>query len=135
MKYYDELIKLETFSERREYLYIGDHVAHTTFGNARWVNQRLYGSPEWKRTRDQIIIRDNGCDLGIEGCDLGRRNILVHHINPITEDDIVNMRPCVFDHNNLISTSLDTHNYIHFGIKLDKLSFDRAPNDTCPWKR
>lgn len=135
MKSYNELIELETFEERKEYLYIGDAVGHTTFGSARWMNQRLYQSPAWKRIRRDVIIRDNGCDLGTDGCDLGTRNIMVHHINPISEEDIINANPSVFDMDNLISTCLSTHNYIHYGIKSDKLPLERTPNDTCPWRR
>lgn len=134
-KNYTEMARLETFDERQKYLYIGDMIGHETFGSARHINQRLYKSSEWKHARDRVIIRDGGCDLGIEGCDLTNRNILVHHINPITEDDIVNRNPCLFDDDNLISSSLITHNFIHFGTSYKETSFERSPNDTSPWKK
>lgn len=135
MKHYSEVAKLPTFKERVEYLYIGDSIGHPTFANARWMNQRLYTSQKWRRIRNQVILRDNGCDLGIEGCNLGYRNILVHHINPITEEDIINDNPCIFDLDNLICCSKETHNYIHFGAKVESEYTERQPNDTCPWRR
>lgn len=134
-KTYNELAEMDTFEDRKAYLYIGDQVAHTTFGSARWMNQRLYSSAAWKRTRDQVILRDNGCDLGIEGCELGKYDILVHHINPITEEDIINSNPSIFSLDNLICCSKDTHNYIHFGKETRELSFERSANDTSPWRR
>lgn len=133
-KSYNELIELTTFQERLEYLYIGDMIGHETFGNARWLNQKFYKSSEWQRVRDAIIIRDLGCDLGVDGCYLRKRNILVHHINPITEEDIVNRNPVLFDPNNLICASLQSHNYIHYGTRMDKLPIERSKNDTCPWR-
>lgn len=134
-KTYSEMSKLSTYEERLEYLFIGDKIANETFGPARWLNQRLYTCIEWRRIRDRIIIRDNGCDLGIDGCDLGSKNIIVHHINPITKEDILQKRPIVFDEDNLICVSLQTHNFIHYGIKTEELPIDRSPNDTCPWKK
>jgi len=130
-----ELMRLNTYEERLEYLYIGDKVGNETFGNARWINQKLYKSQRWRNLRDKIILRDSGCDLGIDGCELTSRNILIHHINPITEDDIINFRYCVFDPENLISASLDSHNYIHYGTKIQSLPVERHQFDTCPWKR
>lgn len=135
IKSYSELIKLDNYSDRLEYLYIGDKVGNTTFGSNRWLNQRFYTSKEWLRTRDEIIIRDNGCDLGVDGCELNNGNIMVHHINPITEDDLIHMRPNVFDPENLISSSRKSHNFIHYGIKQEESYTERTPNDTCPWKR
>ena len=134
-KSYEELVKLETFDDRLNYLYIGDKVGRETFGNARRLNQLFYKSKEWRRKRDEIIARDNGCDLGIEGCDLSYRNILIHHINPITEEDILNRNPCLFDSNNLISVSINTHNFIHYGTSRVEEYVERTPNDTCPWKK
>lgn len=133
-KSYQELIRLSTFDERKEYLYIGDMIGHKTFGSSRYLNQQFYKSPEWRHIRDNIIIRDGGCDLGVDGCGLSNKNILVHHINPITEDDIINRNPCLFDEDNLISSSLITHNFIHFGTSCQETYFERTPNDTCPWK-
>lgn len=134
-KTYSELIQFENYDERLEYLYIGDEVGHATFGSARWMNQRLYRSPEWKRVRDMVILRDQGCDLGVEGCDLASNRILIHHINPITEYDVINRSPCLFDMENLISVSHQSHNYIHFGNQVEELPMERTPNDTCPWRR
>ena len=135
MKSYSEMIKLKDYNERLEYLYIGDEIGHRTFGSARWMNQRLYKSQEWKQVRDFVILRDNGCDLGVEGCDLSSNRILVHHINPITEEDVILRRPCVFDPDNLISISHKAHNYVHFGIKMENTLIERSPHDTCPWRR
>ena len=135
MKSYSELIKFDTYEERLNYLYIGDKIGNQTFGNARWINQRFYKSLEWKRVRDFIIMRDGGCDLGIDGCGLSNRNIIVHHINPITEEDIINRNSKLYDPENLISLSLQSHNFIHYGCKLEELPIERSPNDTCPWKK
>lgn len=134
-KTFKQLSKLSTFEERLDYLYIGDKVGHETFGSSRWINQRFYTSQEWRRTRNEIILRDNGCDLGMDGCGLSSKNIIVHHINPITEEDIINRNSCVFDPENLISTSRKTHNHIHYGTLIDELPMERRANDTCPWKK
>ena len=106
-----------------------------TFGSERILNQVLYTSPEWKRVRRQVILRDNGCDLGSEGHDIRGDRIIVHHINPITVQDILNRDPKVFDMDNLISTSHNTHEAIHFGDEnlLPKQFVERKPGDTCPW--
>lgn len=134
MKTYSELIKLETFRERLDYLYIGDRIGHETFGVNRYFNQKFYMSPEWRDFKRGIVIRDYGCDLGIAGCELGKKTILVHHITPITLEDIINHRPCVLDPENVICVSHSTHNYIHFGTKIPEY-VERTPNDMCPWKR
>lgn len=134
-KTYSEMSQFETYEERLEYLYIGDMIGHETFGNARWINQRFYKSGEWLRVRDRVILRDLGCDLGIEGLDLRSRDVLIHHINPITADDILNRHPIIFSMDNLIAVSRQSHNYIHFGKhNPNRLSGERSPNDTCPWK-
>lgn len=133
-KTFSDLIKLESFEDRLEYLYIGDKVGNETFGNARWINQQFYKSKGWLKRRDEIIIRDLGCDLGVEGCYLDRRNIIVHHINPITMDDIINCNPCVFDEENLICVSRNSHLYIHYGTK-QQTYVERTKNDTCPWRK
>lgn len=134
-KTYRELSRLETFEERINYLYIGDKVGRATFGQSRWLNQVLYKSQEWRHLRNRIISRDGGCDLGVEGCDLTNKNILVHHINPITEEDIINRNPCLFDEDNLISSSIQTHNFIHYGTSIESLPIERSPNDTSPWRK
>ena len=133
-KTYSELIRLRTFEDRLEYLYIGDKIGNETFGNSRWINQKLYKSSEWRTSRNGIILRDEGNDLAVDGCGLSIRNAIVHHINPITKDDILYRRSCVFDPDNLILVSLTSHNYIHYGIKQIGRPIERSPNDTCPWK-
>ena len=136
MKTYSELSKLKTFEERYEYLKESGAVGVETFGFDRYANQALYNSREWKKARDQVIIRDGGCDLGIEGRDIPQ-NVLVHHINPISAEDILNRDPVVFDPENLVTVSLNTHNAIHYSSEdiLVKLPEERKPNDTCPWRK
>lgn len=132
---YSELISLPTFEERFAYLKLDGKVGEDTFGFQRWVNQNFYHSSEWVRFRDKVIIRDNGCDLGVEGCDICT-SILIHHLNPITYEDIIQRRPCIFDMNNVICTQLSTHNAIHYGDEglLIGAPVQRSRNDTCPWK-
>lgn len=137
IKTYSELISLPTFQERFEYLQLTSTVADTTFGGHRYLNQKLYSFPEWKRIRRQVIIRDGGFDLAHEDYPI-TGGIYVHHINPITIDDIIERRKNIFDLNNLISASFDTHNAIHYGnIETIKKYFvvERKKNDTCPWRR
>lgn len=136
IKSYSVVILLPTLEERFEYLKLKGQVGAETFGYDRYLNQILYHDPEWRRIRRDVIIRDNGCDLGLEGHEIQGR-ILVHHINPITIDDVKLRRRCVFDLDNLICTSHDTHNAIHYGDAnlLPKNPIERTPNDTCPWRR
>lgn len=133
---YSELLTFKTFEERFDYLKLNGVVGKDTFGFDRYMNQLLYhNSKEWKAVRNKVIVRDNGCDLGMEGYDiLGR--ILVHHLNPITIDDIKNRSPTIFDLNNLICVSHNTHNAIHYGDEnlLVKAPIERKLNDTCLWK-
>ena len=133
---YSELSKLKTFEDRFQYLRLDGIVGEETFGFDRYLNQILYQSDEWKRRRIDIIIRDNGCDLGCEGFEVHGK-ILIHHINPITVDDIVNRNPKVFDPENLILTSHNTHQAIHYGNEdlLILAPIERSKNDTCPWRR
>lgn len=127
---------LPTFEERYRYLKIGGAIGVETFGYDRYLNQILYNSPEWKRFRHKIIVRDNGCDLALEGFEI-HGSILVHHINPITVEDVIRRNPCVFDPENVISTMLRTHNAIHYGDEslLLLAPKERTINDTCPWRR
>lgn len=136
IKSYSECILLPTFLERYRYLQIGGFVGKETFGFDRYLNQMLYRTSEWKRFRREMILRDNGCDLGCEGYEI-HGNILVHHLNPITVDDVVNRNPCIFDPNNVICTSLRTHNAIHYGDETNLITepIVRKPYDTCPWKQ
>lgn len=136
MKTYSEMVKLSTFRERFLYLQIGGSVGKITFGNERYLNQVFYQSSEWKSIRRRIIIRDNGCDLGCDGYELDS-GILIHHIDPITIEDIVSRNPKVFDPDNLICTSHNTHNAIHYGDEslLVMEPQMRLQNDTCPWRK
>lgn len=132
---YSELITFTTFKDRYNYLKLDSTVGATTFGFERYLNQMLYNSEEWKSVRNQIIFRDSACDLGIKGREIYKYAI-IHHINPITIDDIRNRNSCLFDPENLITTVHNTHNAIHYGdaslLLLDPIV--RTPNDTCPWK-
>lgn len=131
---YSDLVSFKTFEERFEYLKLDGIVGNETFGYDRYLNQLLYKSSDWKKIRNEIIARDNGCDLGIDGHEIFI-SPLVHHINPITIEDIKNRNPIIFDSENLITTILSTHNAIHYGYKLSNNIQNRVPNDTCPWKQ
>lgn len=136
IKTYSELITLPTFEERFRYLQLKGSVGVDTFGFDRYLNQKFYRSAEWRRIRDQVIVRDGGCDLGIEDRLIGGR-ILIHHMNPITEKDILYMTDALLNPEYLICVSHITHNAIHYGDE-DLLMKDpvvRTPFDTCPWKR
>jgi len=111
-------------------------VGDTTFGFQRWLNQEFYHSSSWLSFRDEIIIRDNGCDLGVVGFEIFG-SVLIHHLNPITYEDILNQNPCVFDPENVICTQLSTHNAIHYGDEnlLVTSPIERSHNDTCPWRK
>lgn len=133
---YSELITLPTFEERFEYLKLSGRVGDETFGRDRYLNQLLYQrSDEWKASRREVILRDNGCDLGCEGYEIYGQ-IIVHHMNPITIDDVMNLDPKVFDPEFLISTMHRTHNAIHYGNAdlLITAPIERRKNDTCPWR-
>lgn len=136
VKTYSELSRLRTFEERYRYLRLNGSVGRETFGFDRYLNQVFYRSRKWKSIRDQVIIRDNGCDLGIEGREINGR-ILIHHMNPISLDDIVNESDLLLDPEHLICTVHSTHNAIHYGdenlLILDPIV--RSKNDTCPWKK
>lgn len=136
IKTYSELITLPTFEERFEYLRLDGEVGKSTFGHDRYLNQILYRSPEWRSFRPKIIIRDNGCDLACDGYEIHGRT-LIHHINPITVEDILNRNPKVFDPENVITTIHNTHNAIHYGDKslLVTGPIERRANDTCPWRK
>lgn len=131
---YSELIELETFEERFEYLSIRGQVGCETFGFNRWVNQRFYTSSAWRRLRREAIIRDGSCDLGIEDREIHSR-LIVHHMNPITQQDIEYGTRAALDLDNLICTTHDTHNAIHFGDAslLVKPHVPRSPGDTKLW--
>lgn len=134
IKTYSELCRYETFEERYDYLRIGGSVGASTFGFDRYINQSFYCSREWKNVRNEVIIRDNGCDLGIEGYEI-HDGLLVHHINPITANDILHSEEIVLNPEYLITTTMLTHNAIHYGDKslLRKPYVPRSKNDTKLW--
>lgn len=133
---YSELSQLATFEERYRYLRLGGRVGKETFGFDRWINQMFYKDPEWLKVRDIVIMRDNGCDLGIEGREIYSR-IIVHHMNPITKADILDRSKFLLDPEYLICTVKNTHDAIHYSDEnlLITLPMERSPNDTCPWRR
>lgn len=133
---YSDLIKLPTFMARYEYLRLDGVVGEETFGFDRWLNQLFYKDPEWLSVRNKVIIRDNGCDLGIPGREIHSR-ILVHHMNPISKDDILARSEFLLNPEYLICTVKSTHDAIHYGdgSLLAGELIERAQNDTCPWRR
>ena len=135
MRTYTELSKLSTFKDRFNYLRLDGTVGEETFGFDRYMNQIFYKSREWADVRRQVIIRDNGCDLGCDGYEIHGK-ILIHHMNPISLNDIRYRTDLLLNPEYLISTVLQTHNAIHYGDEslLPELPVERYPNDTCPWK-
>lgn len=133
---YSELITLRTFKERFEYLKLDGIVGEETFGFDRYMNQIFYKSKEWASVRREVIIRDNGCDLGLDGYEIHGK-ILIHHMNPINLSDIVHKTDELLNPDYLITTVLSTHNAIHYGDAslLPALPVERRANDTCPWRR
>lgn len=136
IKTYTELSRLPTYEERYEYLRLGGQVGKDTFGFDRYLNQVFYRSQRWKKIRDEVIIRDGGCDLGVPGYEIHGR-IIIHHMNPITLDDIENESDILLNPEYLICTVHNTHNAIHYGDKrlLVTAPIVRSRNDTCPWKK
>ena len=135
MKSYQELMKFESFGDRLKYLSTKQKVGDSTFGEDRELNQILYHDPEWKRIRNYVISRDRGCDLAHSDFPIYDR-VYVHHINPITAQDIINRSTKLFDLDNLILVSFDTHQMIHYGVSdlQNRTPVVRTKNDTCPWK-
>lgn len=135
-KCYTELSKLTTFNERFNYLKLDGIVGEETFGYDRILNQLLYKSKKWRKVRDEVLIRDNGGDLGLENYPINGRAI-IHHMNPITVKDVLNDKPEIFDPEYLITVSNSTHNAIHFSNEnnLQKDPIERTQNDTCLWKK
>ena len=136
LKTYSELIRIPGFEDRFLYLQLKGRIGDTTFGGHRQLNQMLYRNSKWRSVRNQVILRDNGCDLAHPDFEIGGNRAYVHHINPITIDDILKERSVVFDPDNLITVSFDTHQAIHYGglDLLPKLPIQRLPGDTCPWR-
>lgn len=134
---YSELITFPTFEERYRYLRLDGKVGEDTFGFDRWLNQSFYNNDrKWRAIRDKVIVRDNGCDLGIPDREIHSR-IIVHHMNPITKDDILYRSGFLLNPEYLICTVKNTHDAIHYGDEelLVKVPIERTRNDTCPWRR
>lgn len=133
---YSELILLPTFEERFKYLKLNGSVGADTFGFDRYLNQQFYRSEEWKRIRGDVILRDNGCDLGVDGYQIFGR-VLIHHLNPIRKEDIQNLSEFLMDPEYLICTTHRTHNALHYGDEslLTTSPVKRFKNDTCPWRQ
>ncbi len=132
---YQELKSLQTFEARYRYLQLNGTVGGETFGGHRCINQMFYQSPEWRKARDTVILRDNGCDLGLEDQPIYGK-VLIHHMNPISERDILEHSAFLLDPEYLVCVSYDTHNAIHYGDEtlLPRAPTERKLNDTCPWK-
>lgn len=137
IKTYRELSRLTTFNDRFEYLKLDGVVGKDTFGFDRIFNQRFYKSKEWLACRDYVILRDNGCDLGIEGHEINAQRILIHHINPFTLEDLEKRPDILLDPEYLITTIHNTHNAIHYGdaSMLITAPIERSKYDTCPWRK
>lgn len=135
LRTYSELIQIPTFEGRYNYLKLNGVVSDFTFGGNRYINQAFYNSPEWKRIRNQIIVRDFGCDLAMAGYELDG-GIYIHHMNVITLEDLEDGNELCFNPEYLITTSFQTHQAIHYGSsdQLPSLPVERYPGDTCPWK-
>lgn len=134
---YSELVKLPTFEERYRYLRLGSQVGDETFGHDRYLNQSFYKSKEWFRIRDEVILRDCGCDLGIPGRDIYKR-VIIHHMNPLTKTDIIDRTDFLLNPEYLICTTKRTHDAIHYSddsILIPDILPERSANDTCPWRR
>lgn len=136
LRTYSELKQLKIFEERYEYLKLDGQVGADTFGFDRYLNQVFYKSPEWRSVRNEVIVRDNGCDLGIEGREIHTK-ILVHHMNPISKEDILERSDILLNPEYLITTVKRTHDAIHYGDAdtLIKDPIERTANDTCPWRK
>lgn len=135
-KRYSRVIQFSEFVDRFNYLKLFSSVGVDTFGSHRYLNQVLYRSPEWRRVRREIIMRDDGCDLAHPGLPIFG-NVFIHHLNPINVEDVLERRPIVFDPENLICCSFKTHNALHYGTEEDIMEKEliiRTKNDTCPWK-
>lgn len=132
---YSQLKQIQTFEERYDYLKLGGVVGEDTFGFDRYLNQNFYRSREWKRVRDEVIMRDNGCDLGVDGHEI-RGKILIHHMNPITSEDIHRVSDYLLNPEYLICVTHRTHNAIHYGDEslIVTAPIERTQNDTCPWR-
>lgn len=140
-KSYTELIQIPDYEGRLNYLRLHGAVGKETFGYDRYLNQMLYETPEWRKVRRKVILRDKSCDMGLDDYEIhphGKRKMLfVHHINPITREDILERSDSIFDLDNLVTVSFDTHQIIHYGYESDRrpVFTERTPNDMCPWRQ
>lgn len=136
IKTYSELIRIPTFEERFDYLKVGSKIGEDTFGFDRYLNQIFYRSPEWKELRRFVILRDDGCDLAFRDLPISGR-VYIHHLNPISADDVKTRSEILLNPEFLVCTSFNTHQALHFGDKnlLPKEPIERSRNDTCPWKK
>lgn len=136
IKTYSELLTIRSFEDRFRYVKLNGSVGIETFGFNRFLNQHLYRSDEWRRFRRDIILRDSGCDLAHDDFEIFGK-IIIHHINPITVDDVLQRNPMIFDPENVVCVSMNTHNAIHYSDEsvLPLLFPERTKNDTCPWKK
>lgn len=137
MKTYTELLLIPDYIGRVEYLETHSNIGETTFGWSRYLNQALYTSDEWRKFRRDIIIRDKGCDLALFGYDLDAKDIIIHHLNPITPEQVEARDPVIFSKNNVVCVSGQTHRFIHYGGVRTVIfsTLQRKPYDTCPWKK
>lgn len=137
MKTYTELLEIPDYIGRVEYLETHSNIGDETFGWSRYLNQALYRSYEWRKFRRDIIIRDEGCDLALPGYDLSDDEIVIHHLNPITMEQVANRDPVIFSRNNVVCVSNQTHRFIHYGGVQNAIFsiLQRTPYDTCPWKK
>ena len=134
---YTELIQLDNYMDRYEYLKLGSVIGIATFGYDRYLNQIFYRSPEWRSFRREIVIRDRACDMAFDGFDISGGMIVVHHLNPITVDDVLRRSSKLFDPENVVAVSELTHKAIHYGdasLLPHIKPIERAPNDMCPWR-
>lgn len=137
IKTYSELSQFTTFKDRFNYLKLNGKVGEDTFGYDRIFNQMFYSSKEWKDVRNHVIVRDNGCDLGIDGYEIAAQRVIIHHLNPIEMSDIERRSDILLNPEYLITTTHTTHNAIHYGDENQILTpgpIIRTKNDTCPWK-
>ena len=133
-KSYTDLMKIDDFYDRLRYLQEVKPVGEMTFGGHRQLNQMLYRSYFWKEARREVILRDEGMDLAHKDFPI-MGLVYVHHLNPITISDILNRNDCVFDPENLVCCSMNTHNALHYGKDIERRDYEpRRPNDTCPWR-
>lgn len=134
---YSELSNIQSYKERYLYLQIHNSVADETFYGSRYLNQKLYSSKEWKDFRTRVIVRDNGCDMGMpDDAYQIHGDIYIHHLNPLTKEQILNRDKCIFDLDNAVCVSFKTHQAIHYGsFESIEPKLERSMNDTCPWRR